>query len=90
MCFQVYYKPSHRYIERKLESSAKTKLPLRNSSFAVAPRHSPSLGERAKGLRLWYNLHLFIYDQSGREYLKGLYLTQSIRFWRFMPKGEKV
>jgi hypothetical protein len=21
---------------------------------------------------------------------KGLYLTQSIRFWRFMPKGEKV
>jgi hypothetical protein len=21
---------------------------------------------------------------------KGLYFTQSIRFWRFMPKGEKV
>jgi hypothetical protein len=48
------------------------------------------LGERAKGLHLWYNLHLFICDQRGREYLKGLYFTQSIRFWRFMPKGEKV
>jgi hypothetical protein len=33
MCFQVYFKPSHRYIERELESSAKTRLPL----------HSPSL-----------------------------------------------
>jgi hypothetical protein len=21
---------------------------------------------------------------------KGFYFTQSIRFWRFMPKGEKV
>jgi hypothetical protein len=21
---------------------------------------------------------------------KGLYFTQSIRFWRFMPKGEKI
>jgi hypothetical protein len=29
------------------------------------------LGERAKGLRLWYNLNSFIYDQSGRKYFKG-------------------
>jgi hypothetical protein len=28
---------------------------------------------------------------KGRESsYKGLYFTQSIRFWRFMPKGEKV
>ena len=47
------------------------RLPLRNSSFAVAPSHSPSLGERAKGLHLWYNLHSFIYDQRGRKYFKG-------------------
>jgi hypothetical protein len=46
------------------------RLPLRNSSFAVAPCHSPSLGERAKGLRLWYNLNSFI-DQRGRKYFKG-------------------
>jgi hypothetical protein len=45
MCFQVYFKPSHRYIERELESSAKTKActSLYYSSFAVAPLHSPSL-----------------------------------------------
>jgi hypothetical protein len=47
------------------------RLPLRNSSFAVAPRDSPSLGERAKGLRLWYNLNSFIYNQKGRLLFKG-------------------
>jgi hypothetical protein len=47
------------------------RLPLRNSSFAVAPSHSPSLGEKAKGLRLWYNLNSFIYDQRGRKYFEG-------------------
>jgi hypothetical protein len=29
------------------------------------------LGERAKGLRLWYNLNFFIYDQRGRKYFEG-------------------
>jgi hypothetical protein len=47
------------------------RLPLRNSSFAVAPSPSPSLGEKAKGLRLWYNLNSFIYDQRGRKYFEG-------------------
>ena len=49
------------------------RLPLRNSSFAVAPRISPPFwGEfKAKGLRLWYNLHSFIYDQRGRKYFEG-------------------
>jgi hypothetical protein len=46
MCFQVYFKPSHRYIERELESSAKTKAstPLHDSSFAVAPSHFSNVG----------------------------------------------
>jgi hypothetical protein len=47
------------------------RLPLRNSFVAVAPRDSPSLGERAKGLRLWYNLNSFIYDQRRRKYFEG-------------------
>jgi hypothetical protein len=47
------------------------RLPLRNSSFVVAPSHSPSLGEREKGLHLWYNLNSFIYDQRGRKHFKG-------------------
>jgi hypothetical protein len=29
------------------------------------------LGERAKGLRLWYNLNSFIYDQRGRKDFEG-------------------
>jgi hypothetical protein len=29
------------------------------------------LGEKAKGLRLWYNLNSFIFDQRGRKYLEG-------------------
>jgi hypothetical protein len=42
----VYFKSSHRYIERELESSAKTKAstPLHNSSFAVAPSHFSNVG----------------------------------------------
>ena len=46
MCFQVYFKPSLRYIERELESSAKTKAstPLYYSSFAVAPHHLSNFG----------------------------------------------
>src|SRR5688572_12686609 len=45
MCFQEYFKPSHRYIERELESSAKSKAstPLYYSSFAVTPSISPTL-----------------------------------------------
>ena len=83
MCFQVYFKPSHRYIERELESSAKSRLPLHSTTHP-----SPSL--RAS-LRLWYNLHSYIFAKGEKVVVqKGLYLTQSIRFWRFMPKGEKV
>jgi hypothetical protein len=29
------------------------------------------LGERAKGLRLWYNLNSLIYDQRGRKFFEG-------------------
>jgi hypothetical protein len=42
-------------------------------------------------LRLWYNLHSYVLFAKGEKVVwKGLYFTQSIRFWRFMPKGEKV
>jgi hypothetical protein len=72
MCFQVYFKPSHRYIERENWSlRQRQRLPLRNSSFAVAPSLSPSLRERAKGLHLWYNLNSIVYDQRGRNYSEG-------------------
>jgi hypothetical protein len=79
----VIFKPSHRCIERELESSAKTKAstPLYYSSFAVAPHHSP----------LWYNLHLYVLFAKGEKIVrKGLIFHSYIRFWRFMPKGESI
>jgi hypothetical protein len=33
---------------------------------------------------------MFYLPKEEKVFLKGLYFTLSIRFWRFMPKGEKV
>jgi hypothetical protein len=84
MCFQVSFKPSHRCIERELESSAKTKAstPLHNSSFVVAPSNLSVFGI--------IFTHVFICQRGESSFTKGLYFTLTIRFWRFMPKGEKV
>ena len=75
MCFQVYFKPSHRYIERELESSAKTNAstPLRNSSFAVTPSRSLSLGERAKQKASYFGIifTLLVMTKGGESNLKG-------------------
>jgi hypothetical protein len=57
MCFQVYFKPSHRYIERELESSAKTRLPLHSTTHP-----SPSLRIT---LQLWYNPHSYVSFAKG-------------------------
>jgi hypothetical protein len=55
--------------------------PSNYSSFADTPHRSP----------IWYNLHSYIIYQRGRKFEKGLIFSlTSIRFWRFMPKGEKV
>jgi hypothetical protein len=35
----------------------------------------------------WYNLSLIFTCTNGENVLKG---SQSLRFWRFMPKGERV
>jgi hypothetical protein len=31
-----------------------------------------------------------LFTKGEKVVFKGLYFTLSIRFWRFMPKGEKV
>jgi hypothetical protein len=41
-------------------------------------------------LQIWYNLHSYIVCQRGRESKRAHISLTSIRFWRFMPKGEKV
>jgi hypothetical protein len=54
--------------------------PSNYSSFAVAPQRSPN----------WYNLHSYTLQKGAKSLKKGLHFTHNIRFWRFMPKGEKV
>jgi hypothetical protein len=55
--------------------------PSNYSSYVVAPHRSP----------IWYNLHSYIIYQRGRKFEKRAYISLTrIRFWRFMPKGEKV
>jgi hypothetical protein len=83
MLFQVNFKPSHRCIERELESSAKTK--------ASTPLHQLILRRRSKQLSNFGIIFTYILFAKGEKVvIKGLIFHSSIRFWRFMPKGEKV
>jgi hypothetical protein len=38
----------------------------------------------------WYNLHSYLFVCHWRESRRVYISLTSIRFWRFMPKGEKV
>jgi hypothetical protein len=80
MCFQVYFKPSHRYIERELESSAKTRLPLHSTTHP-----SPSLRST---LRLWYNLHSYVLFAKGEIVVRqGLISHSKYPFLAIHAKG---
>jgi hypothetical protein len=70
MCFQVYFKPSHRCIEREFGVFGGDK------GFHYVTHPSPSLQatlhswgrkheHQAKGLHLWYNLHSFVLTKEG-------------------------
>jgi hypothetical protein len=48
--------------------------------FAGILHHSP----------LWYNLHSSLFTFHWGESKRAYISLTSIRFWRFMPKGEKV
>jgi hypothetical protein len=78
----VYYMLSHRlkgnWSLRRRQGFHST--PSNYSFFAFAPHRSPN----------WYNLHSYIIYQRGRKYERAYISLKSIRFWRFMPKGEKV
>jgi hypothetical protein len=74
---------SHR-IEREMEYSAKTTLPL--NSFGII--HSLSVFRMILHFGIFFT-HIFF--TKGGESIKRAYISlPSIRFWRFMPKGEKV
>jgi hypothetical protein len=72
------------YIERELESSAKTK--------ASTPLPKLILRRRSEQLSVFGIIFTHVLFAKGEKVVnkKGLYFTQSIGFWRFMPKGEKV
>jgi hypothetical protein len=83
MCYQVYFKPSHRNIERELESSAKTK--------ASTPLHQLILRRHSEPLSNFGIIFTHIlFAKGGESSYEGLIFHSSICFWRFMPKGEKV
>jgi hypothetical protein len=89
MCFQVYFKPSHRYIERELESSAKTKastpqLILRRRSVHLSIFWGRVQSKRTSSLVQSSLIYLW---PKGKKVIEGLWW---FRFWRFMPKGERV
>jgi hypothetical protein len=75
MCFQACFKPSHRYIERELESLAKSKAstPLYYSSFVVAQHHSPSL--------------VFVCQRGESSYDKGPIFHSKYPFLAIHAKG---
>jgi hypothetical protein len=78
------FKPSHRCIERELESSAKTK--------ASTPLHQVfTLRRRSEQLSNFGVIFThMLFTKGGESSFKGLIFHSSIHFWRFMPKGEKV
>jgi hypothetical protein len=47
------------------------------------------LGEKAKGLRLWYNLHSFTYGQRGREYRRAYISLKVSVFGDSCQRGRK-
>jgi hypothetical protein len=65
-----------------LESSAKTK--------ASTPLHQLILRRRSEHLSIFGIIFTHILFAKGEEVVKGLIFHSSIRFWRFMPKGEKI
>jgi hypothetical protein len=81
---QVYFKPSHRCIEKGIRVFGEDK-GFHSTQLLILRRRSEQLS--VFGIIL---THVFIYQRGESSFNKGLYFTQSIRFWRFMPKGEKV
>jgi hypothetical protein len=76
MCFQVYFKPSHRCIEREFGVFGEDK------GFHYVTHPSPSLQatlhswgrkheHQAKGLHLWYNLHSLVLTKEGECNFEG-------------------
>jgi hypothetical protein len=79
----AYYAKS--YIEREMESSANTK------GFHSTPSNYSSSPTLCNALQFGIIFTPILFCQRGRKFKIRAYISlKSIRFWRFMPKGEKV
>jgi hypothetical protein len=63
-----------------MEYVTKTRLPLHSNGIIY-----PS--SLLRSLRIGIVLHSYLLVPMGRKYTKG---SQSLCFWRLMPKGDKV
>jgi hypothetical protein len=84
MCFQVYFKPSHR-LKGNSSLRRRQRLPLHSVKLFILRRRSKPLS--VFGIIF---THILFSKGGASNYRKGLIFHSSIHFWRFMPKGEKV
>jgi hypothetical protein len=83
ICFQVYFKPSHR-LKGNRSLRRRQRLPLHSIILLILRRRSEQLSNF--GIIFTH----IVFAKGGESSYKGLIFHSSIRFWRFMPKGEKV
>jgi hypothetical protein len=80
MCFQVYFKTSHKCIERDLESSAKTK--------ASTPLHKLFLRRRSEHLSVFGIIFTHVFFAKGEKVVrKGLIFHSRYPFLAIHAKG---
>jgi hypothetical protein len=72
------------YIEREMEFFGEDKASTPLHRIIYPP---PSL---RTALQFGIIFTHILFAKGGEKVMKGLIFHQSIRFWRFMPKGEKV
>jgi hypothetical protein len=84
MCFQVYFKPSDR-LKGKQSLWRRKRLPLHSIKLLILRRRSTPLS--VIGIIF---THILFAKVGASSYRKGLIFHSSIRFWRFMPMGDKV
>jgi hypothetical protein len=84
MCFQVYFKPSHRCIERELESSAKTK--------ASTPLHQLILRRRSEQLSDFGVIFTYIlFAKKGESSSTRAYISLKYPFFGdSCQRGESI
>jgi hypothetical protein len=85
MCFQVYLKPSHR-LKGKRSLRRRQRFPLHSIKLLILRRRSAPLSV----LGIIFT-HILFAKGVASSYRRRAYISlTSIRFWRFMPKGEKI